>query len=155
MATRACFTSSKTRHQHQGGGINGCDVLKSGGLLFTAGGDGSVLVWDGKNLEVLHALEDIHGGSPVLCVRCDTYGRYITSSGHDGSTKVVDLRMMREVVVLWACLKLFVVTIAGSARLPCDSHFLRLYVQLTILNDVFCGQEWWVSWKLGCLYMCH
>lgn len=100
LTTKACFTSSQTRRQHQGGGINGCDVLHSGGLVFTAGGDGSVIIWDGKTLDVLNALEDIHGGSPVLCVRCDKYGRYLLSSGHDGSTKVVDIRMMKELISL-------------------------------------------------------
>ncbi|KAK1939752.1 WD domain, G-beta repeat containing protein [Babesia divergens] len=132
VATRACFTSSKTRHQHQGGGINGCDVLKSGGLLFTAGGDGSVLVWDGKNLEVLHALEDIHGGSPVLCVRCDTYGRYITSSGHDGSTKVVDLRMMRELLSLGR---------PGSNAIRTSSDFMCNSRYLTTFSVVKSGRR--------------
>ncbi|ORM40916.1 Cleavage stimulation factor subunit 1 [Babesia sp. Xinjiang] len=96
IATRTCFTAKHTRRQHQGGAINSCDVLRSGGLLFTAGEDGSVLMWDGRNLDVLHALADAHGGAPVLSVNCERYGRYLTSSGKDGSTKITDLRMMRE-----------------------------------------------------------
>nr|BAN64851.1 WD domain, G-beta repeat containing protein [Babesia bovis] len=97
ITTRSCFTSNRTRIQHQGGGINDCDVIRSGGLLFTAGEDGSVLVWDGKSLDVLHAFESVHGGTSVLSVNCDKSGMYIVSSGKDGSTKVMDIRMMREI----------------------------------------------------------
>ncbi|CDR94017.1 WD domain, G-beta repeat containing protein, putative [Babesia bigemina] len=96
ITTRACYTSNQSRRQHQGGSINGCDVLHTGGLIFTAGDDGSILMWDGKNLDVLRTMEGVHGGSPVLSVRCEKYGRYLTSSGQDGTTKVTDLRMMRE-----------------------------------------------------------
>ncbi|AFZ79647.1 cleavage stimulation factor subunit 1, putative [Theileria equi strain WA] len=96
VVTAKCYTSRQTLHQHQGGGINSCDVNSAGSLFFTAGSDGSVALWDGKTLEAIHIMESIHGGVPVISVKCDPYSRYILSSGLNGTTKLVDLRMRKE-----------------------------------------------------------
>ncbi|GFE54968.1 cleavage stimulation factor subunit 1 [Babesia ovis] len=96
VTTGACFTSTQIRQQHQGGGVNDCDVLHSGGLFFTGGDDGSMLIWDGKTLDVLKSFDNIHGGTPVTSINCDKHDFYVVSSGQDGTTKVFDLRMMRE-----------------------------------------------------------
>ncbi|GBE60798.1 cleavage stimulation factor subunit 1 [Babesia ovata] len=124
ITTRACFTSNQSRRQHQGGGINGCDVLHTGGLIFTAGEDGSILMWDGKNLDVLRTLEGVHGGSPVLSVRCENYGRYLTSSGQDGSTKVTDLRMMRELTSVGRVSR---GVIRASSDFMCNSRYVTTF----------------------------
>ncbi|XP_952055.1 cleavage stimulation factor subunit 1, putative [Theileria annulata] len=100
VVTSKCYTSSKTTHQHKGGGINGCDFNLLGSLLFTAGSDGSILIWDSKNLECIYSMDSAHNDLPVISIKCDVNNHYLLSSGLNGITKLYDLRMLKEVIDL-------------------------------------------------------
>ncbi|KAK2195461.1 bifunctional WD40 repeat [Babesia duncani] len=99
VTTTQCFTAKETSHQHKGGGINDCDVNGSGSLLYTAGSDGSILFWDAKNMDLLHAMVGVHNGAPVTSVQCDVYDRLLLASSCDGATRLIDLRMRKELLL--------------------------------------------------------
>ncbi|UKJ90573.2 cleavage stimulation factor subunit 1 [Theileria orientalis] len=97
VVTSKCYTSAKTTHQHKGGGINGCDFNLLGTMLFTAGSDGSLLIWDAKNLECVHVMDSVHNDLPVISIKCHCNNNYMLSSGLNGITKLYDLRMLKEI----------------------------------------------------------
>jgi WD40 repeat protein/serine/threonine protein kinase len=70
-------------------GVNGLAVTPDGQRVATAGGDGTVAIWDAKTLREL-ARWPAHAGG-AICVAWDGEGTWLATGGNDGGVRVWDV----------------------------------------------------------------
>jgi len=84
------FSRTKDMRTHARGGVRGVRYSEDAARIASVGGDRRACFYDGKTLDLIKTMDDVHTGSILGC-DWSRDGKFLLTCGADGKTKVIDV----------------------------------------------------------------
>lgn len=95
ISTLQCYVSRDTDIHTKA--INQVSISNDGGMFISCSKDGSIKVWDGRNMSCIKTIEKAHNNHDINSVHLSKNGKYILSGGMDGVARLFDISMGQQI----------------------------------------------------------
>ncbi|XP_049848290.1 cleavage stimulation factor subunit 1-like [Schistocerca gregaria] len=93
--TQQCYVARQQSGHHQKA-INQVNINADGQIFASCSKDGTVKLWDGRNLTCTSTLEKAHEGREVYSIQFSKNDKYLLTGGQDCVARLWDLRVGRQ-----------------------------------------------------------
>lgn len=96
--TKQCFVSTNGTQDGHSLPVNYVSISYDGSLFASCSEDGTVKIWDGKNIQCVRIINDAHSSLEVSSVQFSLNGKYLLTGGRDCTARVWDVGTGNQVL---------------------------------------------------------